>query len=80
MPNYNVKRFFGERGTVLALIVLVMYDIALAQGAISYTMILGQLRGRLSHDVNPIAFAQYSIRSILLLLMIALWLFNRKRA
>ena len=57
-----------------------MYLIALTQGAISYTMTLGQLKGRLWHGVDLFTFAQYSIRAILLLMMTALWLLDRKRA
>ena len=80
MPNYKAKRFIRERGVALALIVLVVQLIALTQGAVSYTMFLGGLKGRLSHDVDVLAIAQYSFRSVLLMLMIGLWLLNRKRA
>jgi hypothetical protein len=80
MPIPNAKCFIRERGIALALIVVVMHLIALTQGAISYTMIFGQLKGRLSPDLDLLAAAQYTLRSVLLLLMIALWLFKRKRA
>ena len=80
MPIPNVKRSIQQRGIALALIVLMMHLVALGQGAISYTMIFGQLKGRLSPDVDLLAAAQYTLRSVLLLLMIALWLFKRKRA
>ena len=79
LRNFNVKSFLHKRGIALALIVLVMYLIAITQGAVSYTMTLGQLKGRLWHDVDLFTFAQYSIRGILLLVMTALWL-DRKRA
>ena len=80
MPIPNVKNFIQERGIALALIVAVMHLIALTQGTVSYTVIFGQLQGRLSHDVELLAAAEYTLRSVLLLLMIALWLFKRKRA
>ena len=80
MPIPNVKRSVQQRGIALALIVLMMHLVALGQGAISYTMIFGQLKGRLSPDVDLLAAAQYTLRSVLLLLMIAFWLFKRKRA
>jgi hypothetical protein len=49
MPNYNVKGSIRERGIVLAQIVLVTQVIALTQAAVSYTTLIGSLRGRLPH-------------------------------
>ncbi len=80
LRNFNVKSFLHRRGIALALIVLVMYLIAITQGAVSYTMTIGQLKGRLWHGVDLFTFTQYSIRGILLLVMTALWLLDRKRA
>ena len=80
MPNRNVQSYLRRRGIALALLVLVMYLIALTQGAISYTLTFGQLKGRLWHGVDLFAFVQYTIRGILLLTMTALWLLDSKRA
>ena len=40
-----MNSFFRNRGSGLATVVLILFAISLAQGAISYTMTLGALRG-----------------------------------
>jgi hypothetical protein len=82
MPNVpkNVLRFVRERGVWLALIVLIMYSVSLMQEAVSYTLALGRLKSRLWHDLDVVAAAGTSLRSLFLLLLIGLWLFRRKRA
>lgn len=75
-----MKAFFKDRGISLALIVLFIYLVALMQDTISYTLVLGRLKNRLWHDVDLAAAAGTSLRSALVLLMTALWLFRRKRA
>jgi hypothetical protein len=47
-----MKSFLRNRGPSLAIVVLILFAISLAQGAISYTMSLGALRGVLSSDVS----------------------------
>jgi hypothetical protein len=47
-----MKPFLRDRGPSLAVVVLILFAISLALGAISYTMTLGALRGFLSSDVS----------------------------
>ena len=76
----NLDRFFRERGIRLALIVLVMYLISIAQGTITYSAFVGQLSSRVSSGHHLFAIAQNLFRIGVLLLMITLWALNRKRA
>lgn len=80
MPNSKLERFLRDRSIALALIVLVMFLIALTQAAIAYTLILGGLRSWLLIDIDLLAAADYAARIVLLLAMVALWFLGWKHA
>jgi len=66
MPSSKLQRFLRDRSIALALIVVVICVIALTQGAIAYTMILGSLRSCLLIDIDLLAAADYAARIVLL--------------
>ena len=71
--------FFLSRGAWLAAIVVIMFAISLAQGAISYTMAFGPLRGLLPRDRSGIAAVLVVVRFGLVALMAAMWALKQKR-
>jgi hypothetical protein len=78
-----MKRFFRARGLSLAVVVLVMFLIAASQAGISYSVEMGPLRklGLFeSNATRTIVAGLYSLRIVLLLLLVMLWALNRKHA
>jgi hypothetical protein len=75
-----VIAFIRARGLSLAVVVLVMFALTLAQGAVSYTFALGQLRNRLPFDLAHLATAGYLLRQSLVAIMVVLWFLGWKRA
>ena len=72
--------FFLSRGAWLAAVVAIMFAVSLAQGAISYTMAFGPLRGLLPRDRSGIAAVLVVVRFGLVALMAAMWALKQKRA
>ena len=72
--------FFRARGRSEAVVVLVMFLVALLQAGISYSVGEGPLRKFHSSAFLLLATALYAIRIALLLLLVLLWVLNRKRA
>ena len=75
-----MKPFLRNRGPSHALVMLIMFGIALLQGGISYTFVLGRLRERLPIDTPLLGGLAWALRAILLGLAIAFWALNRRRA
>jgi hypothetical protein len=76
----SLMRFLRARGLSLLVVVLVMFLIAVLQAGISYSVGQGPLRKFESTAFLVLATALYAIRIALLLLLVILWVFNRKRA
>jgi hypothetical protein len=75
-----MMRFLRARGLSLAIVVLVMFLISTLQGGISWSIEEGPLR-RLEPDILRIVVTGfYALRIVLLLVLVTLWMFNRKRA
>src|SRR6516225_4829301 len=72
--------FLRARGPSLAVVVLVMFLIALLQAGISYSVGQGPLRKFESTAFLVLAAGLYTLRIALLLLLAVLWALNRKRA
>jgi hypothetical protein len=70
--------FLRARGLSLAIVVLVMFLIAVLQAGISYSVGQGPLRKFESTGFLVLAAALYAIRIALLLLLVLLWVLNRK--
>lgn len=75
-----MKSFLRNRGTSLTMVVLILFATSLAQGAISYTMTLGALRGLLPSDVSLFGKGLIVLRFGLVTALSILWLFKLKRA
>jgi uncharacterized membrane protein YuzA (DUF378 family) len=75
-----MKSFLRNHGPSLAVVVLILFAISLAQGAISYTMTLGALRGFLSSDVSRVTTGLNVLRFGLVTALGILWLFKLKHA
>ena len=71
--------FLRARGLSLAVVVLVMFLIAVLQAGISYSIGQGPIRKFESNAFLLLAATLYALRITLLLLLIILWVFNRKR-
>jgi len=76
----SIMLFLRARGLSLAVVVVVMLFIAVLQAGISYSVGQGPLRKFESTAFLVLATALYAIRIALLLLLVMLWVFNRKRA
>ena len=72
-------RFLRERGLSLAAVVAVMFLTAATQTEISYSVGGGPLRHLGPIDLPVILPGLYAVRIILLLLLVLLWAFKRKR-
>jgi hypothetical protein len=75
--------FFRNRSTSLSMVVLVQAIILLLQGEISYGTAFGRLTAFLGipdveHGARPVAWL--TIRGVTLLVVVALWIVNRKQA
>lgn len=75
-----IKSFLRNRGSSLAVVVLILFAISLAQGGISYTMTLGALQGFLSSDVSLLTTGLIVLRFGFVTALGLLWLFKRKQA
>ena len=76
----SMMLFLRARGRSEAVVVLVMFLVALLQAGISYSVGQGPLRKFHSSAFLVLAAALYAIRIALLLLLVLLWVLNRKRA
>jgi hypothetical protein len=72
--------FFRDRGSSLALVILIMFAISLGQTGISYTMAFGALSALLPRDRSGIATSLVIVRFGLVALMAGLWTLRRKHA
>lgn len=72
--------FIRRRGESLALVVLVGFAIAAAESAITYTFVLGELKGRLGLHWSALEAVVQFLRVALLVLMAALWLVGQRQA
>ena len=75
-----MKRFLRARGRSLGIVVLVMFLNTSLQGGISYSVGLGPLRKFNPSDFPVLVGGFYVLRIALLLLLVTLWLLNRKSA
>jgi hypothetical protein len=75
-----MKAFLRNRGPSLAVIVLILFAISLAQGGISYTMTLGALQSFLWSDVPLLTTGLIVLRFAFVTAMGVLWLFKLKHA
>src|SRR6516165_2428146 len=73
-------RFLRSRGFSLAVVVLVMFIVAMSQAGISYSVELGPLRRFQSTNLRVVEAGLYALRIAFLLLLAMLWLLNHKRA
>ena len=84
MPPANstspMSRFLRDRGSSLALVILIMLVISLGQAGISYTMAFGALSAVLPRDRSGVATSLVILRFGLVALMAVLWALRRKRA
>jgi hypothetical protein len=75
-----MMNFLRTRGISLAVVVLVMLLLTLLQGGISYSVGLGSLR-TLAPSIFPVIVGGfYVLRIAFLVLLVLLWVLNRKRA
>ena len=75
-----MKSFLRDRGPSLAVVVLILFVISLAQDGISYTMTLGALRGFLSSDVSLLTTGLIALKFCVVTALGILWLFKLKHA
>ena len=75
-----MTRFFRDRGLALVLVVLVMLLVAVSQGGLAYTVLVGELKGLLSQWLIQLSRLQWGLRACLLLGMMLLWVVKKKRA
>ena len=68
-----MKSFFQDRGLWLAVVLLIMFVISLAQASISYTMTFGPLRGFLPREVSLFATILAVLRFGFVAIMTLLW-------
>jgi hypothetical protein len=75
-----MKAFFRDRGLSLALVVVIMFLIAISQGGISSSFALGRLRNHLPIETPLIVGILFALQVVLLALAIVFWTLNRRRA
>src|SRR5262245_3775754 len=75
-----MKSFLRNRSPSLAVVVLILFAIALAQGGISYTMTLGALRGFLSSYVSLLTTGLIGLKFGFVTALGVFWLFKFKHA
>jgi amino acid transporter len=73
-------RLLNARGFPLAIVVLVLIFTSFLQGGISYSIGEGPLSGLFPAFAPLMTAAVAALRIVLLLLLAALWVLNRKRA
>ena len=75
-----MNSFFRNRGSGLATVVLILFAISFAQGAISYAMTLGALDGLLSSDESLVTAALVVLRFAFVTVLVVLWALKLKHA
>jgi len=75
-----MNSFFRNRGSGLATVVLILFAISFAQGAISYAMTLGALGGLLSSDESLVTAALVVLRFAFVTALVVLWALKLKHA
>jgi hypothetical protein len=75
-----MKRFIRERGIGLALVGMVMLLVAVSQGGLTYTFLVGHLKGRVPHWPMRLVDLQWGLRAAVLVGMTVLWVLKQKRA
>jgi hypothetical protein len=70
--------FFRDRGLGLAVVVLILFAISVAQGSISYTLARGPLRTFLPEDMSLFTTIFVVVRFCLVALLVGLWILKRK--
>src|SRR5450755_558040 len=68
-----MKAFFRDRGLSLALVVVIMFLIAISQGGISSSFALGRLRNHLPIETPLIVSVLFALQGVLLTLVIMFW-------
>ena len=69
----TMKAFFRDRGLSLALVVVIMFLIAISQGGISSSFALGRLRNHLPIETPLIVSVLFALQGVLLTLVIMFW-------
>ena len=75
-----MKAFLRDRGLSLALVVVIMFLIAISHGGISSSFALGRLRNHLPTVAPLIVGILLALQVALLALSLVLWTLNRRRA
>ena len=76
-----MSQIFRNRSSSLTMVVLVVLSILLVQSAISYSTTFGALAGLVQGwDATGLPAAGLGLRVVLAVVIVALWLLNRKRA
>ncbi len=75
-----MKAFLRDRGLSLALVVVIMFLIAISHGGISSSFALGRLRNHLPTVTPLIVAALLALELALVALSLVLWTLNRRRA
>ena len=75
-----MKAFLRDRGLSLALVVVIMFLIAISHGGISSSFALGRLRNHLPTVAPLIVGVLLALQVALLALSLVLWTLNRRRA
>ena len=75
-----MKAFLRDRGLSLALVVVIMFLIAISHGGISSSFALGRLRNHLPTVTPLIVAALLALEVALVALSLVLWTLNRRRA
>ncbi len=76
----TIKTFLRRRGLSLALVVVIMFLIAISQGGISSSFAFGRLRTHLPTVAPLIVGALLALQVALLALSLVFWTLNRRRA
>jgi hypothetical protein len=75
-----MKAFFRDRGLSLALVVAIMFLIAITQSGISSSFALSRLRNHLPIETPLTVGVLFALQVVLLALAIVFWTLNRRRA
>ena len=75
-----MNSFFKDRGAGLAVVVVIMFVISLAQGSISYTMAFGALQDLVPKERSLYAVILVVLRFSLIATLMMLWVLQRKPA
>jgi hypothetical protein len=75
-----MKSFVQSHGFSLALVVLVLFIISVAQIGITYTMVFGALRSFLPGDYSLFVKISAPLRFVLVAVLVVLWILKREHA